>query len=82
MSDYRLGPQDHLTTDQKLDELERLLHQHLAELQQSYQRAAAPIIQRLVDLKKVRPPSILITREQAELITQDFKLLPVKDITR
>lgn len=49
--------------DEKLAERERHLHQQLAELRMSYQKAAEPIIAELVRIESMKPPKpIIITR--------------------
>ena len=43
-------------------EYERLLHEQLRMLRESYEKAAAPIIKRLVDLYALRPAPPMIFR--------------------
>lgn len=43
-----------------IDEHERFILSQIQELQQSYQRAAQPLIKRLIRLREVRPSSTIV----------------------
>lgn len=48
---------------------EELLIEHIQQLQEAYNRAAKPFVDRLVALRSLRPmPSMLVTYEQAQAL--------------
>jgi hypothetical protein len=53
------------SSDEKLDEMERLLLDQLAYHRQAYQRAIEPIVQRLADLRNLRPHRFFVPLQDA-----------------
>jgi hypothetical protein len=66
--------QDRIASEQDNAE-ERYCHQMLAELRRSYEKAAAPYINRLVVLAGLRTPVRTVTMDQAQML-EAFNTLP------
>lgn len=59
-----------MSTEDRLDELERYYKQQLILLQESYNKAAEPIIKRLMEIDNCRPRRYVIP---LELLNELFK---------
>ena len=62
-----------MTSEYEYPEEERFLRETLTMLREGYAKAAMPYIERLVELHRLRPQSILVTVEQA----REMGIIPV-----
>ena len=67
-------------SDKKLDELERHIHDEIRFHREQYEKAIAPLIEKLTQIQSLRPRQLLVTIDQlASFAIQPFTPPPTGD---